>query len=221
MDYTKNVVGIILLLALVMPLASAESVSFVDFDYTSNFRYTQTDVEIASGSTDYRYNLVSETNRPFAILGFLAKDDLGNDTWVNLTCRNATYRLDLTESNAWNRDGATYFELPLLQDSSLEYQYSESCDISVSGDDDIYLQTYHPLSNLEGIATTREEYFSAPDNAMNDIVAGTADILTSAFELMRILLVITGVILLVFLLVFAWKLIEYFASRISRRGRIE
>lgn len=98
---------------------------------------------------------------------------------------------------------------------------SNNCTFTAEGQD-LFVSFYFPLYSYDiyeaqNTNTTKEGVFKVPNQALNNITKGMSNILNSGFELAEMLLIVSGMIIFFFVIVFVWKLIEYFASRISRR----
>jgi len=219
MDYTKNVVGIFALLMMLMLVPTASA--FVESGALgSYFDSNPTDAiltSIADGDTQaFRIKTSQDliANSPVVLLFIPADGTSDNDTIINFVCTYQTTSYNMSESEYWGTFDFTFVPFPLtnLGDGT----YGDQCNITVTGED-IRMTTYI-FSESQTIIS---DLYSVPDQAMADLTEDTSDILTSVFDLMEMLLVVTALILFVFVIVFIWKLIEYFATRVSRKGRVD
>jgi hypothetical protein len=145
-----------------------------------------------------------------------------NNTTFYYNCLGSSENLTLSERIGWNDNGFAIilvnllpgYEDQIINSKNNEEDYilnSNTCTFAIYGQE-VYLSI---LTLPKFSQADLSGFFTTPDDAMGQLVTRTTDTLTSSFDIIKMLLVITGFILTMFLLVFVWKLLEYFVSRVK------
>ena len=232
MDYTKNVVGIliVLMMLMVVPTASAfvEYANLVTEDgkavHVSEEIVTQVAHSYFTNVTGYFSVVSSDRLLPehAVMLKISPYDGTANSsTNITFSCTNYPIQYNMSESEYWNTYGFTYVPFYLDQVGINDY-YADTCLVYVEGED-VFIESYIvPVDADRSIITINTELlYGIPNDAMGELMTGTRNIVLSAFDIMEMLLVVSALILFIFVIVFIWKLIEYFATRVSRKGRLD
>jgi len=101
-----------------------------------------------------------------------------------------------------------------------------NCTFVASGQD-MFINFYSELpettlfSQTATLESVLAQKYAVPDEAMASMVNGMKRLITSAFLLGEMILMVSGVMIFFFIFVFLWKFIEYFVSRIKKKRAIE
>ena len=237
MDYTKNVIGLFAVLMLLTTVSAEVLVPETGTPWDLNFE----DYPIIGVGTPFDdgvsqlhdmrvFNNVINQNAVY--IKFIDLDSSPDPTTtIDFNCTHSNKTITLGSFSHWVADDWVIIDTTLfagdrsqtVASSSGEagdITYSQSCNITVNGDD-VFAITYFVIDSSSGIgATTMGEAlaleFQTPDTSMNLIMDSAKNVTASAFDLMEILLTVSAVILLVFLIMFAWNFIEVISNRVSR-----
>jgi hypothetical protein len=142
--------------------------------------------------------------------GTLNTDDLPTDNLLPLPRTNP--------KELWTDVGVTFISLPALRgdgESVLEDEDSQNlgwyqrCTITPTGEDVKVRVIVFPRIN--------NDLYRLSDNAMSNLVRESFITLDAIYDLVRMLLIVTSIILIFFIFVFVWKTFAYFVSRIRSR----
>jgi len=150
-----------------------------------------------------------------------------SDATLEFDCVESIAPVVLNRYSNWNDNGWAIIELDVWtgnnnqtigtqNDEGSEIAHSQTCNVSIANEN-ATVMFYFPLWTAScQFYISQVDLYSVPDTAMANIVSGANNVTTSGFALMDMILAISAVVLLVFLIIFAWVLIEYMAHRVSK-----
>jgi hypothetical protein len=217
MDYNKNIIIIGLLVLLISPLATAYMYAHspsgnLDVNYDTNL-WSFTRFLDENSTTTLSFASSYNITNPFTVLKITRlPGDSNTAGLLTIDCGNVnvskTYNLSAVDS--WVDEGFRVFSIPSTYipyntDNTSRVQY-QVCDITLTSASaylSLYAEPYPSLFQIQ----------SGQDPSLANMVAGTRNIMTSGFVLLDMLIMITALVFFAVLIVFLWKLFEYFVSR--------
>lgn len=194
-------------------------------------KFSGTTFDMADGDSIIISNVGMNEVRVGAVYAvILAKDGLGNnDTELDIECwPSSPYSINISESlggRYWESNGYAIHTFairdrnPEVDEDRAEERplWVSTCEIGIDGED--VLIGYYIVPRLYP-----DLNFPSPNPSLEGIVgqdehSGVRDILNAGFDIFFILIIITQVVLFSIVIVFIWKMFEFFASRLRIRPR--
>jgi len=236
MDFTKNVVMLSLLALVLMPLASSEYTidtfgkKIMPYDTAQlvgmGMKYTNaTTAWIAFRSS----NALEQHTLTFEIMPYFGQAP--GDTTLTVFCNygNST-DFNLSTIASWYLEGYAYVDVQTIHnDSSFltltpqdnATQESQYCALTANGQD-LFITAYaSPVAITESSKVIDKYDFKTPNTQLESVVgidsnSGLRGLILSGFMILNLLIIITVVYFLVIIIVFTWKIFEYFVTRLRR-----
>jgi hypothetical protein len=245
MDFRKSVIGLLALLTLlaILPLGSAlteESfkamwedgepfthLNYLDYDwYAADMAVDDGEWEILAlfGNLNLDEEIVfikifAADGGPGASGATLDVEDIYGSASYDLenwqsTVFGDTYTQDTwtTAGYVWINNDVDWPEGKVYVDGYLDigFDWLDNLNLSVSGED-IRVVAYVPVETWTIPPGTY------PDESMANLVIETDDILMAAFDVFQLMIIITAIVMFFFVLVFLWKIFEYFVTQARMR----
>jgi len=122
--------------------------------------------------------------------------------------------------STWLNDGYVWY-VDLIGDFSVDTSdWIEQNIFTITGQDHVHMEGYIPVVTWTippQTCTDLENGTNCPNTALAGIANETENLIMSGFDIFNLMIIITGMMFLFFIIVFFWKLLEYFITRVALR----
>jgi hypothetical protein len=207
-----NKAGILILL-LMLPLTNAAGPLTIDDNRDIDFEAVEwvgTSITILDSQT--RRVFLSGKGIPGEGLGIRMTPLEGsspiNTTYLTLACGDTSDTFTGSGSPYWmSRSYATFLWPEPIDGSSTWTTSGDYCNVTAQGQS-LEVTFYH---------IPQAQYVQVPSVPLENIVVTASGITQSAFDLLQLMLIIFAMLLLFFLIIFTWKVFEFFIRRVRAR----
>ncbi len=143
---------------------------------------------------------------------------------INIACSNINRTYYLDSQITWSNIYMANIQIPLNSgysqgayystEEASHTKYSNLCYVTMHGNDAMLEIHYRPQ-----IQSPLAKAFELPDSATNEIIQRIGHTLTAAFDIIKLVIIATGLILLVFIIVFMAKVFMFFIKKLRVRRR--
>jgi hypothetical protein len=141
---------------------------------------------------------------------------------------NTTTKINLTtvfmNQDIWTPNAYTFFSIPVYRRGTVnlpaqvpdDVEWLTSCKFTAKGDD-LHLSAYI-LPKLSPNLQVVDPNPSLSNFLGKNSTSGVRGLLNVGFDIVGMMLIILGIVILSLLIVFTWKMFEYFASRLKTQN---
>jgi len=241
---TSLVTLVILVLLAVLPFSSAgdytvwsNDVQYSDLDFNYNFYQTELRVDespnVVTASVDtiaIGGNIELDTlngTYPSGIVAWkiTAVDSAGDpqgfgDSSTRIKKYDGTVHTlnGLDDQTTWTSEGYVWI-VESIDQTTGNYDWNYIYGFAVE-EDDIIAKAYIPLITErvpEHLNLVLIDGYVVANRGIYDIANATENLIMAGFDIFDLIIIITGMVMLFFIVVFMWKLLEYFITRVALR----
>jgi hypothetical protein len=205
-----NKAGFLISLLLLTSLASAISIYTEDDDLNfEDLEWVGTSFNVITTLDEYVFlagNGLPDGGIYFRITPVSGGTAQAGST-LAITCGEFSTTISLDSSSTWLSDEyAVRYPLPSYG-SDTWTSLGDYCILDSSGQD-LQVTLYH-------IPETQSA--PVPSSSVENIVQSISNVIQAGFDILQLMIIITGMLLLFFLIVFTWKIFEFFIRRVRAR----
>jgi hypothetical protein len=207
-----NKAGILILL-LMLPLANAAGPLTIDDNFDINFEDVEwVGTSVTIPDTEARHVFLSGKGIPGEGIGIRMSPTQGNsplnNTYLTLACGNFSTDLVGNATSTWSSKSYAVILWPSIVSGSSTWSTTGDYCIATAQGQDLEVTFYH---------LPQAQYAQVPSVPLENIVVTASGITQAAFDLLQLMLIIFAMLLLFFLIIFTWKVFEFFIRRVRAR----